>query len=133
MKKLALSLFLVLVVLALGLNEGYAKKKWTSEKVGSKAAATEKTGKKKSDVTPKGSVTVEDVQLTAAEVMEDAKNRPKMTKWEYMAVDIKHPEKEKHRRKWNALGREGWRLVGVRMKAGDTDAYIFMRPVIDED
>jgi hypothetical protein len=85
------------------------------------------------NVTPDGSVTVEDADMTAADVIEEAKEEPKQIRWEYIAVDLKPPEKDKYRRKWNALGREGWELTGSRLKAGDTDVYIFKRPILDYD
>jgi len=61
-----------------------------------------------------------------------AMGQQRHTKWEYLAVDLKSPEKDKYRRKWDILGRDGWELAGSSMKAGDTDVYIFKRPVLDD-
>ncbi len=103
-----------------------------------KKKAKKKVEKKTENITPDGSVTVEDADeeeagLTAEDVIAEARVKPKKVKWEYLAVDLKPPEKDKYRRKWDALGRDGWELVGWRLKAGDTDVYIFKRPILDDD
>jgi len=117
-----------------GATEASPEVSKTSKKL--EATKASKSDKEKTNVTPDGSVTVEEVSEKASEdsedVVKEAMGQQRHTKWEYLAVDLKSPEKDKYRRKWDILGRDGWELAGSSMKAGDTDVYIFKRPVLDD-